>query len=104
MVKISASMWSADLSNLSSELKKIEKYVDRFHFDVGDGSCIKNLLFFPDLIKKLREKTKKEFEIHLMVKNPNNFIDMFKKAGADIVLFHFDTVKNSESTIKSFIS
>ena len=100
MVKISASMWSADLSNLSKELKKIEKYVDRFHFDVGDGSYIQNFLFFPDLIKKLRAKTKKEFEIHLMIKNPNDFIDMFKKVGADIILFHSDTVKNPEGMIR----
>ncbi|MCX8159179.1 MAG: hypothetical protein N3D20_02735 [Candidatus Pacearchaeota archaeon] len=61
---------------------------------------MKKLLFFPDLIKKLRAKTKKEFEIHLMVKNPEDFIDMFKKAGADIILFHSDSVKNIEGVIR----
>ena len=50
MLKCSASLWSADLANLAAEIKRIESYVDRFHFDVADGQYVETLLFFPDLV------------------------------------------------------
>ncbi len=99
MVKISASLWSADLTNLSSEIKKVEKYVDSFHFDVGDGHYIYRLLFFPDLIRSLRSKTKLPFEIHLMVKDPEKYLKAFKDI-ADIILFHPESSNGAKRLIK----
>ena len=99
MAQISASVWSADLSNLESEVKKMEKYVDSFHFDVGDGHFIQNLLFFPDLIASLRKKTKLPFEVHLMVNNPENFINAFEDS-ADLISFHPNSTSNAKKLIK----
>ena len=56
MLKCSTSLWSADLSNLESEIKRVEPYSERFHLDVADGHYVKNLLFFPDLVKALRKR------------------------------------------------
>ncbi len=100
MVKISASLWSADLTNLAHEIKKIEKHVDSFHFDVGDGHYVYNLLFFPDLIKSLRKKTKHPFEIHLMVKDPEKYIREFKDV-ANIILFHPESSNGAKLLIKN---
>ena len=57
MLKCSTSLWSADLANLASEIKRVEPYSERFHLDVADGHYVGNLLFFPDLVRALRRHT-----------------------------------------------
>src|SRR5262245_49511174 len=57
MLKCSASLWSADLSNLAAEINRVEPYIERFHLDVADGHYVPSLLFFPDLVKALRPHT-----------------------------------------------
>lgn len=99
MVKISASLWSADLTNLASEIKRVEKYVDSFHFDVGDGSYIHKLLFFPDLIKSLRSKTNLPFEVHLMVDKPEKYVKLFMES-ANVLSFHPKSSKMTKGLIK----
>src|SRR6266480_2189880 len=94
MLKCSTSLWSADLSNLESEIKRVEPYSERFHLDVADGHYVKNLLFFPDLVKALRKHTLLPFEVHLMVTDPLGWIELFVEAGADIIIFCFDAAKN----------
>ena len=94
MLKCSTSLWSADLSNLAAEMKRVEPFSERFHLDVADGHYVKNMLFFPDLVRTLRKHTDKPFEVHLMVTDPAAWIDPFIEAGADIILFCFDAAKN----------
>ena len=55
MLKCSASLWSADLSNLGAEIRRVEPYTERFHLDVADGHYVPSMLFFPDLVKALAE-------------------------------------------------
>ena len=52
MLKCSTSLWSADLSNLAAEIKRVEPYSERFHLDVADGHYVKTMLFFPDLVAR----------------------------------------------------
>ncbi len=94
MLKCSTSLWSADLTNLAADLKRVEPYSERFHLDVADGHYVKNLLFFPDLVAQLRPHTAKPFEVHLMVTDPLGWIDPFVEAGADLILFCFDAAKS----------
>src|SRR5258708_37210150 len=89
MLKCSTSLWSADLSNLGAEIQRVEPYSERFHLDVADGHYVKNLLFFPDLVKALRAHTRVPFEVHLMVTEPLDWIDLFVEAGAGGVIFFF---------------
>src|SRR5216117_3653220 len=99
MLKCSTSLWSADLSNLMSEMKRVEPYSERFHIDVADGHYVKNLLFFPDLVKGLRKHTRVPFEVHLMVTDPLGWIEPFVEAGADIIIFCFDASSNPGETL-----
>ena len=99
MLKCSASLWSADLSNLASEIKRIEPFADRFHIDVADGQYVKTLLFFPDLVKAIRPHTKLSFEVHLITLNPYQWLDAFVEAGADSIIFFLDTVKDPREFI-----
>src|SRR3954453_6685899 len=101
MLKCSTSLWSADLSNLESEMKRVEPYSERFHLDVADGHYVKNLLFFPDLVKALRKHTRVPFEVHLMVTDPLGWIEPFVEAGADIILFCFDAAKNPREVLQA---
>ena len=64
MLKCSTSLWSADLTNLAAEMKRVEPFTERWHLDVADGHYVKNLLFFPDLVAQLRKHSSKPFEVH----------------------------------------
>ena len=101
MVKCSTSLWSADLTNLAAEMKRVEPHSERFHLDVADGHYVKNLLFFPDLVAQLRQQTAVPFEVHLMVADPLEWIDPFVEAGADIILFCFDGAKKPGEVLRA---
>jgi ribulose-phosphate 3-epimerase len=94
MLKCATSLWSADLSNLAAEMRRVEPYSERFHLDVADGHYVPTLLFFPDLVKALRPHTKLPFEIHLMTTDPAAWIDPFVDAGADGFIFCFDSARD----------
>ena len=100
-MKCSTSLWSADLSNLASEMKRVEPYSERFHLDVADGHYVNNLLFFPDLVKQLRPHTKRPFEIHLMVTDPLAWVAPFVDAGADGIIFCFDAAAKPAAVLQA---
>ena len=101
MLKCSTSLWSADLGNLAAEMKRVEPFTERWHLDVADGHYVKNLLFFPDLVARLRQHSTKPFEVHLMVTDPLGWIDPFVEAGADILIFCFDAAKNPGEVLEA---
>ncbi len=100
MLKCSTSLWSADLANLASEIRRVEAYSERFHLDVADGHYVPSLLFFPDLVKAIRKHTSKPFEVHLMTTEPLAWVEPFIESGADGIIFCFDTLSNPASAIK----
>lgn len=101
MLKCSTSLWSADLSNLASEIKRVEPFSERFHIDVADGHYVPNLLFFPDQVRALRPHTRLPFEAHLMTSNPLQWVEPFCEAGADGIIFCFDSTKNPAEVIQA---
>jgi ribulose-phosphate 3-epimerase len=100
MLKCSTSLWSADLSNLGAEIRRVEPHTERFHLDVADGHYVPSMLFFPDLVKALRKHTTRPFEVHLMTTDPLAWVEPFVDAGADGVIFCFDSLKDPASAIK----
>src|SRR5438876_8127084 len=94
MLKCSTSLWSADLANLEAEIRRVEPYSERFHLDVADGHYVKNMLFFPDLVKALRPHTSRPFEVHLMVTDPLGWIEPFVEVGADAIIFCLDAAED----------
>jgi len=100
MLKCSTSLWSADLANLAAEIKRVEPYTERFHLDVADGHYVPSMLFFPDLVKALRKHTSKPFEVHLMTTEPDAWVEPFVEAGADGVIFCFDSLADPAAAIK----
>jgi ribulose-phosphate 3-epimerase len=94
MLKCSTSLWSADLADLAAAIRWSEPYSERFHLDVADGHYTPTLLFFPDLVKALRPHTRLPFEVHLMTTNPEQWVEPFAEAGADLFIFCYDTIRD----------
>jgi ribulose-phosphate 3-epimerase len=86
------SMWSADLIRLADDLVRITPHADILHIDVADGHFAPALLFFPDLVARLRDQTALPIHVHLMVADAVLLgqIDQFAEAGADLISLHVE--------------
>ena len=104
-IKISASILSADFSQLGNEIKDLEKAgADLIHIDVMDGHFVPNITIGPEVIHKLRKYTSLPFDVHLMISPVNNFIKNFAEAGADIITIHPEATNNLISSIEKIKS
>ena len=92
---ISPSILSADFANLERDIKLVEEAgADWIHVDVMDGHFVPNITIGVPVVKSIREVTRLPLDVHLMIENPEKFIRDFKDAGADIITFHYEAVKD----------
>ena len=95
-IKIAPSLLSADFSCLGREIKKVELAgADMLHMDVMDGHFVPNITIGPVVVKYARRITKLPLDVHLMIENPEKFIDEFVEAGSDMITLHIETINAS---------
>ncbi len=100
-IKIAPSLLSADFSDLKNEVIAIEKAgATHLHLDVMDGDFVPNITFGAGLIKAIRPHTNLIFDIHMMVTNPERYIEDMAKAGADSITIHLEATKHLDRVVE----
>lgn len=90
--KIAPSILAADYANFASELRRIEETSAEYvHIDIMDGQFVPNISFGADVVASMRKHSKLVFDCHLMVVNPERYVDAFAQAGADIMTIHTES-------------
>jgi ribulose-phosphate 3-epimerase len=103
-IKIASSILSADFSRLGDQvLEAIKAGVDYIHIDIMDGHFVPNLTIGPGVVAALKPVVKDTgvlFDVHLMIENPDDFLDIFAQAGADILTVHVETCTHLHRTVQ----
>jgi ribulose-phosphate 3-epimerase len=91
MKKIAPSILSADFGRLAEEISAVEEAgADWIHIDVMDGHFVPNITIGPSVVSSLRKVTKLPFDVHLMIENPERYVETFAKAGSDFITVHVE--------------
>jgi ribulose-phosphate 3-epimerase len=98
--QIAPSILSADFSRLGEEIKAVEKAgADLIHVDVMDGHYVPNITIGPGVVSSLRKATGLPFDVHLMIEDPDRYIDAFVDAGSNIITVHAEAVIHLHRTV-----
>lgn len=101
MVKLSTSILAADFTKLGEEIKILEREkIPYIHIDVMDGHFVQNISMGVPIIDSIRKATNLVLDVHLMISNPEEYIERFAEVGADIINFHLEAVDDPEKVIK----
>ena len=101
MIKIAPSILSANFAKLGEEIKEVENAgADYIHVDIMDGHFVPNITMGPMIVEAIRPVTKLPLDVHLMIENPDHYIEAFAKAGADYLTIHVEACRHLHRTLQ----
>jgi ribulose-phosphate 3-epimerase len=102
MVTIAPSLLASDFSDLKGQIALAERGgADWLHLDVMDGHFVPNITFGPPVIRSLRPLTRLPFDVHLMICDPDRYLEAFRTAGADLITVHYETCPHLHRTVQA---
>ncbi|MCK8823611.1 ribulose-phosphate 3-epimerase [Fuchsiella alkaliacetigena] len=99
MIKIAPSILSGDFSNLGAEIEKVSN-AEYLHIDVMDGHFVPNITMGPLVVEAIAGRTEHLLDVHLMIENPERYIEQFAQAGADLITVHAEACPHLHRTIQ----
>jgi ribulose-phosphate 3-epimerase len=101
MIEIVPSILSADFARLAEEIALVERGGARMlHLDVMDGHFVPNLTIGPPVVESVRKATRLHLDVHLMIENPDRYVETFVHAGADSLSVHFEAARHLDGTLE----
>ena len=99
MIKVAPSMLSADFLHLEEDVDFVNQYADVFHLDIMDGVFVPNLSYGFPVVEAIAKKAVKPLDVHLMIVEPEKYVDRFAKVGADMISFHLNATENPSAVL-----
>ena len=99
MIKIAPSVLSADFLHLEKDVDTVNKYADILHFDVMDGVFVPNISFGFPVIEAISKKAEKPMDVHLMIVQPERYVERFAQAGASMISFHLNATEDPAAVL-----
>lgn len=96
---ICPSLLAADFANLERDIKRVEEKTKILHLDVMDGHFVPNMSFGPPVVSAVNKITNMILDVHLMIKNPEIWVEPFHKAGADILVIHLESTPHAQRVL-----
>ena len=99
--ELTASMMCADYGNLAQEVRSLEEGgIDSFHIDIMDGMFVPSISFGMPVVKSIRKESSLYFDVHMMVKDPERYVEEFQSCGADMITVHAEACRDLAETVK----